>query len=110
MGDDPPMPTTLYLRKVNHPQATDNYRVILKSEEAEDVEIGSIGVNLYHVERTWHWGIDTVIPMRTLDREGTGRDRADCMRQFKAAWAEFSADAANLTEFLEAKRRARRAG
>jgi hypothetical protein len=98
----------LTLRKVDHPQATDNYRVILKPEEADEVEIGSVGVNLYHVERSWAWGIDTVIPMRTLKTEGTGTDRADCVRQFKAAWAEFCADQARLTEFLEAKRRSKR--
>jgi len=33
----------LYLRKVIHPQAHDNYRVILKCEEGE-FEIGSIGI------------------------------------------------------------------
>ena len=33
----------LYLRKVIHPQAHDNYRVILKGEEGE-FEIGSIGI------------------------------------------------------------------
>jgi len=32
----------LYLRKVVHPQAHDNYRVILKCE-GEEFEIGSIG-------------------------------------------------------------------
>ena len=34
----------LYLRKVIHPQAHDNYRVILKLEDGE-VEIGSIGIS-----------------------------------------------------------------
>jgi len=33
----------LYLRKVIHPQAHDNYRVILKPDEG-DFEIGSIGI------------------------------------------------------------------
>jgi hypothetical protein len=30
------------------------------------------------------------------------KDRRDCMRQFKAAWERFAAEA-NLTEFLNAK-------
>jgi hypothetical protein len=33
----------LFLRKERHPQALNNYRVILKTEDG-DVEIGSIGV------------------------------------------------------------------
>ena len=33
----------LYLRKVVHPQAGDNYRVILKDDGLE-LEIGSIGI------------------------------------------------------------------
>ena len=33
----------LYLRKVIHPQAHGNYRIILKSEDGE-FEIGSIGI------------------------------------------------------------------
>jgi len=33
----------LYLRKVIHPQAHDNYRVILKLDRG-DFEIGSIGI------------------------------------------------------------------
>jgi len=35
---------------------------------------------------------------------GEGKDRRDCMRQFRAAWDRFAADEANLTEFLNAKR------
>ena len=31
------------------------------------------------------WGIDTVIPMRAHETQGQGRDRRDCMKQFKAA-------------------------
>ena len=37
------MTMALYLRKFIHPQAHDNYRVILK-REGDEVEIGSIGV------------------------------------------------------------------
>lgn len=98
----------LYLRKVDHPQARDNFRVILKIDETE-YEIGSIGpARTAEVDLVWQWGIDTVIPMRAINTEGSGKDRRDCMRQFKAAWERFASDPAVLTEFLEAKRRARR--
>ena len=50
----------------------------------------------------------TVIPMRTHQTQGRGTDRADCMRQFRAAWERFAGDEANLTEFMAAKSRARR--
>src|SRR5215472_18597902 len=96
----------LYLRKVVHPQAHDNYRVILKLDEGE-FEIGSIGIQHGGV---WALGIDTVIPMRAYEAQGAGRDRRDCMRQFKAAWERFAADEANLTEFLNAKRTRRLMG
>jgi hypothetical protein len=90
----------LFLRKVIHPQAHDNYRVILKNDGTE-IEIGSIGVQF----AGWHWGIDAVIPMREIDAEGVGKDRKDCMRQFRAAWDRFSSDPARLTGFLEIKRK-----
>ena len=92
----------LYLRKVIHPQALENYRVILK-QEGGDVEIGSVGIH----GSMWRWGIDTVIPMRSFETEGRGRTRKDCMRQFRAAWQRFAADEANLVEFLNAKRKVR---
>jgi hypothetical protein len=90
----------LFLRKVIHPQAHNNYRVILKDEDVE-IELGSIGVQF----DGWHWGIDSIVPMREEDGEGSGKDRADCMRQFRAAWDRFSADPARLTEFLEITRK-----
>jgi len=37
--------------------------------------------------------------MREVEAEGTGKHRADCMRQFRAAWDHFSLDPARLTEF-----------
>jgi hypothetical protein len=43
-----------------------------------------------------HWGIDSVMPMRELETEGGGKDRKDCMRQFRAAWDRLSADPARL--------------
>jgi hypothetical protein len=98
----------LFLRKVEHPQAPNNYRVIADVDGTE-IEIGSIGTKHFtDVGPTWTWGIDTVIPMRELESEGRGRDRRDCMKQFRAAWDKFCADGARLTEFLQAKRRARR--
>jgi hypothetical protein len=33
----------------------------------------------------WGWAIDTTIPVRDTETEGTGRDRKDCTRQFRAA-------------------------
>ena len=91
----------LYLRRVVHPQANDNYRVILKCD-GDEFEIGSIGVQF---DAAWAWGIDTVILMRDHEAQGEGRDRRDCMKQFKAAWERFAADEVNLIEFLNAKRR-----
>ena len=75
------------LRKVIRPQVHDNYRVILK-REGDEVEIGPIGIQ--H-GAAWRWGIDTVIPMRVLETQGKGKDRRDCMRQFRAAWDRFAA-------------------
>jgi len=71
---------SLYLRKVIHPQAHDNYRVVLK-DYIPEIEIGSIGVQ----HNGWTWAIDTVIPMREMDAQGTGKDRKDCIRQFREA-------------------------
>jgi hypothetical protein len=87
----------LYLRKVVHPQAHDNYRVLLKDDGLE-FEIGSIG-------RALGLGHDTVIPMREAEAQGRGKDRNDCMRRLRTAWDKFSADPARLTEFLQAKRK-----
>jgi hypothetical protein len=52
----------------------------------------------------WAWGIDTFNPMRDHEAQKEGRDRRDCMKQFKAAWERFAADEANLIEFLNTKR------
>jgi hypothetical protein len=100
--------TDLYLRKIVHSQAPDNYRVILK-DHGEEIEIGSIGIqNLTEARQGWRWGIDTAVPMRDIDSQGEGRDRADCMKKFKAAWEKFSSDPARLVEFIAEKRRMRR--
>jgi len=55
----------------------------------------------------WRWGIDTVISMRVMETQGEGEDRRDRVRQFRAAWDRFATDEANLTEFLNAKRKRR---
>lgn len=95
----------LYLRKVAHPQAKNSYRVVLKQDGTE-VEIGSIGTTFRtEVTPIWTWGIDTVIPMRELESDGEGRDRKDCMKQFKAAWLRLCEDEGRLEEFLAMKRR-----
>ena len=95
----------LYLRRVVHPQAHDNYRVILKDEGLE-IEVGSIGIQHGSAgAEYWAWGIDTVVPMRDVGAQGRGKDRGDCMKQFRAAWDRFSADPARLTEFLRTKRK-----
>ena len=82
------------MRKVIHPQAHDNYRVVLKHEDGE-FEVASIGIqHAAGASYFWASGIDTVIPMRTHQTQGKGKDRRDCMRQFKAAWERFAADEA----------------
>jgi len=43
--------------------------------------------------------------LREVDAQGAGKDRKDCMRQFRAAWDRFSSDPARFTEFLEMKRK-----
>jgi hypothetical protein len=75
-----------YLRKVIHPQAHDNYRVIWKDDGTE-IEIGSIGIQHGSgATEYWAWAIDTVIPMREIESRRTGKD---CMSQFRAAWDRF---------------------
>ena len=81
--------------------------MILKCEDGE-FEIGSISIqHAAGASYFWAWGIDTVIPMRTHQTQGKGKDRRDCMQQFRAAWERFAGDEANLTEFLNAKRQIR---
>ena len=84
-------------------QAPDNHRVLLKDDDGDEIELGSIDIPF----DGWEWGIDCVVPMSDTESCGHGQDRADCMRKFKAAWERFAADEASLTDFLEAKRRAR---
>jgi len=95
----------LVLRKVVHPQATDNYRVVLK-DYIPEIEIGSIGIT--HAaggQSFWRWAIDTVVPMRDIEAQGRGADRRDCMVKFRAAWERFCADPKRLSDFLETKRK-----
>ena len=44
---------------------------------------------------------------RAHQTKGRGTYRKDCTKQSRAAWEKFSADDANLTEFLQAKRKRR---
>jgi hypothetical protein len=81
--------STLYLR--NHPQARDNYRVILKAGESE---IGSIGIQ--H-GAAWRWGIDTVIPDARSGDAG-GRQGSQGLHAAFQGWGRFVADEANLTD------------
>ena len=98
----------LYLRKVRHDQARDNYRVILVDGD-EEIEIGSIGVKTFtSTDITWTWGIDTVLPLRDHACEGRGADRRDCMAKFRQAWEGHCAEPGWLEEFLAMKRQARR--
>ena len=46
-----------------------------------------------------------MVPMRNVDAQGRGKDREDCMQQFRAARDKFSADPARLAELLETKRK-----
>ena len=80
----------LYLHKVIHPQAPENYRVILKDDDCQEIEIGSIGIQHAARVHVLAVAIDTVVPMRGLEARGIGRDRDDCMRQFRAAWEKLS--------------------
>jgi len=47
--------------------------------------------------------MQTSAPMRVLKTQGKGKNRRDCMRQFKGAWERFAGDEANLVEFMNAK-------
>jgi hypothetical protein len=100
----------LFLRKIDHPHAPDSYRVIQKDNDGTEVELGSISTQVStRAETVWTWGIDCVVPTRTLETEGRGQDLKDCMKRFRIAWEKFCADEARLVEFMEAKRRAKRA-
>src|SRR5258708_22024522 len=95
----------LFVRTLNHPQVRDGFHVVIKVD-GEEMEVGSIGVR--HGVGTaegWVWGIDTVVPMRDVEAEGTGKDRQDCMKKFRSAWDRFAADPARLTEFPKMKRK-----
>jgi len=89
----------LYLRKVDHHQARDNYRVILKLDGAE-FEIGSIGLMTFTSSDTaWTWGIDTVLPCATMNPKGAGPIGAtawpgsdllgNCTAKSRAGWMSF---------------------
>ena len=69
----------LYLRKVIHPQARDNYRVVLKDDGLK-IEIGSIG------NRVLGLGPRYRDPHEGIESRRTGKNRTDCMNQFRDAW------------------------
>jgi hypothetical protein len=58
------------LRKLDHPQSSNGYRVILKTDETE-FEIGSVGTQgSIDASTVWTWGIDTVVPMQWTGTRG----------------------------------------
>ena len=68
----------LFLRKIIYPQPHDDYRVVLKDDGLE-IEIGSIGIRYGSgTTQGWTWAIDTIIPVRDTEAEGTGSNRQDC--------------------------------
>lgn len=90
----------LFLRRVHHSQATDNYRVVF-----DGVEVGSVGQQIGALQRQfWAWGIDTVLPRQPFATSGEGRDRDDCTAQFKATWEVFCSEPDRLAQFLQMKR------
>jgi hypothetical protein len=93
--------TALRLRNVaGHAQAQDAYRVVY-----DGIEIGSIGKQQGAQQRVfWLWAVDTVLPRQSFATRGEGRDREDCMAQFKATWDVFISEPARLASFMEAKR------
>ena len=63
----------LCLHKVIHPQAIDNYRVILK-DSGEEFEVGSIGIQHGAGARTfWKWAVDTVVRCAGLKHRALAR-------------------------------------
>ena len=46
-----------------------------------------------------------MIPMRSWENQGDGKDRRDCMKKFRVVWDRFAADEGNLVEFLNEKRK-----
>jgi hypothetical protein len=100
------LPMNLFLRRVHHPQARDNYRIVVKLD-GDEFEVGSIGVQTTNTGTIWTWGLDGILPMGDIESEGTGKGVGECMRRFRAAWDRFSADPTRLSEFMRLKRAAR---
>jgi hypothetical protein len=89
---------TLRLRRVVHPMATDNYRVVWNG-----LEVGSIGIQRGAAQRVfWSWGIDTPdnLPFAT---HGEAENRDEATARFRTAWEAFAADPARLAEFVATK-------
>lgn len=96
----------LFLRRVHHPQARNNYRVVVKLDDGE-IEVGSIGIQTTNTGSMWVWGLDAAVPIK-IRSEGTGKGVGQCMRRFRVAWDQFAANEINLRAFLKTKRAARR--
>jgi len=65
----------LYLRRGLHPQATDNFRVILKHSDGPNTRSAALACSMVLPGAVfWAWGIDTVVPMRDVGAQGRGRD------------------------------------
>jgi hypothetical protein len=97
----------LYLREVDHTQARDNYRVVLKIDD-EEIHIGSVGLKTFTSDHTaWTWGIDTVVPLRAHQSEGHGIDLKQCTTSFRAAWEFHCEEDGWLDDFLAMKRQRR---
>jgi hypothetical protein len=96
---DPADALSLILRRVIHPMARDNYRVIWNG-----FEVGSIGLQVGAGGRTfWHWGIDTVTPRLPFATHGDTLSKDEAMAAFRAAWNEYAADPDRMRHKVEVK-------
>ncbi len=90
----------LSLRRVRHPMAKDNYRVVW-NDGVKDRKIGSLGVQTGAAGRTfWSWGIETVVAVLDFPTHGEAADREAAMAAFREAWDKFASDPARLALFL----------
>jgi len=91
----------LYLRKVIHPQAHDNYRVVLKLDEGE-FEIGSIGImhaaGVQHLTTTPSWehpGSESLTCARRIfDVAAACQNEASPLVRFQAATGKWGGQGA----------------
>ena len=88
----------LNLRKVIHPQAYDNYRVVLKLD-GDEFEIGSTGIQ--------HGAAWIPSSRCSFWRSKERQEPQGLHAAVQGGLAAFAADEANLVEFLNAKRKRR---